>query len=380
MRKTTCTQPPRRFPGDSARPHSAIERALATIAIASSLGGLLPAGAHAQEQSSAQSGQPSIPPPTDPNETLVVRVQVTQPYIDKVATRVTYDGMDRVFGIEWTTRKARGKLRVPDAAVIDARVVSDILDDTNAGISVPARYTPVTAPRLFPYLIAVREKWGRQFDAMAHASAEIAAISLVATMRPATSPLTARAATTPRPSAPKVDQPTLPRATAVKPKPTPKATEVPSKVTKVPKTEPATNSAPAAASAATKKSRIWALPIFKRGRHIERLLGANLAKNFPVIDRWKNGIATSIKSLNIGAKSYQNVGILKSKVRGYVDKVAKFNGQRWIGREIHAADIKGRALVVAIPHTGNAAQQAALASLLKYGRKAGVDVTFVVIP
>ena len=88
MRKTAHTQPSRRCPGDFARPHSSIERALATIALASVIGGVLPALAHAQKKS-----QPR-------NNTLVVRVQVTQPYIDTVATRVTYDGMDRVFGID----------------------------------------------------------------------------------------------------------------------------------------------------------------------------------------------------------------------------------------------------------------------------------------
>ena len=273
MRLTAHTQPSRRFPGDSARPHSRIERALTTIVITSVIGGFLPALAHAQGKSQTQNRKLTIPPPTDGNDTLVVRVQVTQPYIDKVATRVTYDGMDRVFGIEWKTRKTRGKLRVPDAAVVDALIVSDILDDTNAGISAPERYTPVTAPRLFPYLIAVRKKWGRQFDDMAHASTKIVAISLVATMRPVTSPLTARTAVTPGPSPAKVEQPSLPRATAIKPK-----------ATTAPKAKPATSAAPVAASTATKKSRIWSLPIFKRGRLIEKLLGANLAKNFPVID------------------------------------------------------------------------------------------------
>ena len=215
---------------------------------------------------------------------------------------------------------------------------------------------------------------------MAHASAKIAAISLVATLRPTTSPLTARAAGTPRPSPgttrpspAKTDTSTLPRATAAKPKGAPKAT-------KGPKAKSTASAAYTAASAAIKKSRIWSLPIFKRGRLLEKLFGGNLAHNFPIIDRWANGIATSIKSLDLGAKSYQNVGRLTSRVRGYINKVAKFNGKSWGEREILASQIKGRALIVAIPHTGTPAQQAALAELLKYGREVGVDVTFVVVP
>lgn len=341
-------------------PRIGLSPAIVALAI---LGGVVPSSlvrdAHAQESSEPTNGTRSIPPATDGNRTLVVRVQVTQPYIDKVATRVTYDGLDRVFGIEWKHGKARGTLRVPDAAVSEDKVVSDIYDDTNAGVSVPARYTPITAPRLYPHLIAVRAKWGQQFDDMVHASAQIATISLVTTLRPTTSPLTARAAATPRPS-PDTSKAAFPRATAVKGKPSGKAT---------PKVSP-----PA------KPSGVWSLPIFKRGRAIEKALGSNLVDNFPVIDRWKNGIATSIKSLDVGAKSYQNVSRLTSKVRGYINKVAKFNGQRWAGREIQVTDVKGRALMLAVPHTGTPAQQAALAKLLEYGRKLGVHVTIIVIP
>lgn len=375
MRKTANTQPSRRFPGDFARPHSRIERALATTALACVIGGFLPALAHAQEESQPRNGKLTVPPPTDGNDTLVVRVQVTQPYIDKVATRVTYDGMDRVFGIEWKTRKTRGKLRVPDAVVIDAMVVSDILDDTNAGISAPARYTPVTTPRLFPYLIAVRDKWGQNFNAMAHASAKIAAISLVATMRPVTSPLTVRAATTPRPS-PAAGKPTLPPAKAVKTAPSAK---------NAPTTATTTNSPAKAAPTAVvpplpKPSGIWSLPIFKRGRALEKARGTNLPSNYPVIDRFNHGTATSIKSLDVGAKSYQSPRALTSKVRRYINKVAKFKGKRWAGRHIRENQIKSRTLELVVPHTGTPAQQEALLQLIQYGRSVDVQVSIIVYP
>ena len=301
---------PRMLPIDSKRMDlfdeikAATTRPMGMLVLVGALTGTLgmPSWAHAQETSPPPGGKLSIPPPKDGNKTLKVRVDVTQPYIDKVATRVTYDGMDRVFGIEWKTSKARGKLRVPHTAVIDAELISGILDETNAGVSVPELYTPVTTPRLFPYLIAVREKWSKQFNDMAHASAGIAAIAVVATLRPMTGPLATRSAGAAKTSPPavkaspgKADKAALPRATAVKSK-TPKATDTP-------KAEPVANPAPATASAATKKSGIWSLPIFKRGRIIEKMFGGNLVDNFPVIDRWKDGIATSIKSLDLGAKS-----------------------------------------------------------------------------
>ena len=141
-----------------------------------------------------------IKAPEQGKDTLVIQIMVYQPYIDQVATRVTYDGMDRIFGIEWKHGSASGRLVVPDSLVTEEQVFTDILDKTNAGVSAPERYTPWTAPRLLPYLLAVRKKWGRQFDDMAYASTKIAVIALVATVRPTTSPLTARAGATPRPS------------------------------------------------------------------------------------------------------------------------------------------------------------------------------------
>ena len=62
MRKTAHTQPSRRFSDDFARPHSRIERALATIVIATLLGGFLPALAHAQEKSQPRNRKLAIPP------------------------------------------------------------------------------------------------------------------------------------------------------------------------------------------------------------------------------------------------------------------------------------------------------------------------------
>ena len=70
--------------------------------------------AHAQEASPLESGSSGdtqellfhIPAPKDRDQPLIVRVQVEQPYIDHVATYVTYDGWDRVFGIRWRSGQA----------------------------------------------------------------------------------------------------------------------------------------------------------------------------------------------------------------------------------------------------------------------------------
>ena len=126
---------------------------------------------------------------------------------------------------------------------------------------------------------------------------------------------------------------------------------------------------------------VWDLNPFARGRAIEQTLGANLPGNFPVIDVFDatSGTATSIKSIDLGAATYQNVGALTSKLNGYVDSVAGFNGASWAGTDINAAQITTRQLQLAIPEGGaSAAQQAAINAAAARAQSMGVN--FIVTP
>ena len=124
---------------------------------------------------------------------------------------------------------------------------------------------------------------------------------------------------------------------------------------------------------------IWALDQFARGRAIEQSLGMNLPSNFPVIDKFLNGIATSIKSLDINAASYQNLSTLKNTLTGYVNSVANFLTQpdaiqRWDGAVVKGADITGRTLELALPSLGNAGQQQVLQDVAQYAKSVGVNL------
>ena len=59
-----------------------------------------------------------------------------------------------------------------------------------------------------------------------------------------------------------------------------------------------------------------------RIKNANRPLVVSISYNFPVIDRFNNGLATSIKSLDLGAKSYQNLTTLPRTVEEYVNKLA----------------------------------------------------------
>jgi hypothetical protein len=124
---------------------------------------------------------------------------------------------------------------------------------------------------------------------------------------------------------------------------------------------------------------------FARGFAIEEKLykpAELLAKNFPAIDRVASGIATSIKSIDLTAKSYQSAGALTRQLTKYIDEVAGLNGQVLNGFTRSGARIAvdtgrlaGRELVVAIePGVASVAQRQAIQQVISYGSQRGVNV------
>jgi len=135
-------------------------------------------------------------------------------------------------------------------------------------------------------------------------------------------------------------------------------------------------------NAAQTVQSVWKLDPLKRGQEIERMLGRSpqLSQNFPVIDRLENGVATSIKSLDLGAKSYQNISTLTSTVRGYANELAAWRGTTWAGTQIDAHQIISRELLLAIPQNATEAQLAALRQLQNWASTIGVIINTTVIP
>ncbi len=117
---------------------------------------------------------------------------------------------------------------------------------------------------------------------------------------------------------------------------------------------------------------------FKRGKVVEKRLGQNLPDNFPTIDRFDGGVATSIKTLDLGAKSYQRGSALRRTVTRYIDDVAGFRGARVGDTQIRASEVTGRGLDLVLPKgAGTEAQLKMLDELVEYGRKAGVQVNLI---
>jgi filamentous hemagglutinin len=118
----------------------------------------------------------------------------------------------------------------------------------------------------------------------------------------------------------------------------------------------------------------WQLAPFERGRSFDRGLGNSLGANFPVVDRFDNGVVTSIKSLDLGAKSYLTPGAVLGRVTGYVDEVQNFQGVEWRDNAIQQSEIMGRVLDLVVPSVGTRAQESELSDAADYAKSVGVNM------
>ncbi len=131
------------------------------------------------------------------------------------------------------------------------------------------------------------------------------------------------------------------------------------------------------AKATKARSNVWKKAPLERGNIIEKELGQNLHQNFPVIDRFEKGVVTSIKSLDLNAKTYQNASNLKSTLHGYIDKVSKFETGT-VGKQIiKPHEFQKRALDFAVPHGGNTAQQKVIQDAIAYAKSKDVVLNII---
>jgi hypothetical protein len=103
-------------------------------------------------------------------------------------------------------------------------------------------------------------------------------------------------------------------------------------------------------SAPAGPSPVWKLGWGLRGQKINELFGdPTFPSNYPVIDKIPNGVATSVKSIDLNAATYQNEASLAYRLNKFVADVQEFDGDRWGGLVIRDVDIKGRSVQVIVP-------------------------------
>lgn len=123
---------------------------------------------------------------------------------------------------------------------------------------------------------------------------------------------------------------------------------------------------------------IWDMTNLNRGKEIRKLQGANLPFNFPTIAIFKNGTATSIKSLNIDEEYYKNSINLKKKILQYIDNLDEFNGWESTAITIESWQINKKELRLIIPETELLTnQQLTINECIQIARDKGIDLVVI---
>lgn len=110
-----------------------------------------------------------------------------------------------------------------------------------------------------------------------------------------------------------------------------------------------------------------------------------MCNNFQTIDKFveafkKDGVhwlssVTSIKSIDVTAKSYKNANTLKRTLIQYVDDLSKFYRKTYLGEQ-YALDKGGKKILeIAIPPVEMSKEQSkAFSEVVSYAKEKGIDV------
>jgi hypothetical protein len=126
---------------------------------------------------------------------------------------------------------------------------------------------------------------------------------------------------------------------------------------------------------ALNETSIWDLPNKERGMKIEEIYGGNLPYDFPVIDIYDKSsrIGTSIKSINLNSKSYQDKANLSRLLKQYVDDI---NSRRAINYKNEEYYLAGKELIFVIPKDSiNDMNSTVLEQIKSYAKDNGVGIT-----
>lgn len=131
------------------------------------------------------------------------------------------------------------------------------------------------------------------------------------------------------------------------------------------------------AAAVASHADAWQLGWAARGRYFDEQLGGNLPAGFRTIDRFVDGVATSIKSIDLNAATYQDAARLTYRLNDYIDRVATYDGGRLGVTVVNSSAISSRALSMAIPKGSMTTVQRAAFEAARV-RAQAFDVDFII--
>lgn len=108
---------------------------------------------------------------------------------------------------------------------------------------------------------------------------------------------------------------------------------------------------------------VWNLPSLDRGAYFQQMEGANLPYNYPVLSSYVDGKATSIKSMDLTAPSYQKIENIDKQIDEYALRLLNFQGTTNWGSEnisINKEMIQNNTLRLVIPENSSEVQKQVL--------------------
>lgn len=123
------------------------------------------------------------------------------------------------------------------------------------------------------------------------------------------------------------------------------------------------------------ETSIWELPNKQRGMKIEELYGGNLPYDFPYIDTYDAATrtGTSIKSINLNSKTYQDPVKLKRTLKQYVEDI---KGCGIISYKQENYTLAAKRLIIVIPKGSvNSSNGAVLEQIKAYAASNAIDIT-----
>ena len=104
------------------------------------------------------------------------------------------------------------------------------------------------------------------------------------------------------------------------------------------------------AAAAEQASEAWTYGWARRGQYFDQLLrDGSLPALFRTIDNFTDGVATSIKSIDLNAATYQDAARLTYRLNEYVDKLGEYEGGSLQTTTVKLSDISDRVLNLVVP-------------------------------
>ena len=124
----------------------------------------------------------------------------------------------------------------------------------------------------------------------------------------------------------------------------------------------------------------WELGWGARGVELERqhLAGQRtLPSNAPTIDDFRQGVAVSIKSIDLNAPWYRDPANLSRRIDRYVDQLSAFDNMYWGEFSIQKEEIRAKVLDIVVPrNSGNPAQRDAISRSVERAARRGVHIFF----